>query len=213
MVWFMFVRITHWISGAGTIFQKVEGVMDIYVSLAEFTTIETARLLLRPHQMKDAAEMFEYSGNPENLRYVFMAHTSVEEARQSIAHHFMKAPLGKWAIELKRERKMIGSIHFVKISEKTHTAEIGYVLNQAYFREGLMTEALSALVAFSFEQFGLQKLELLIDKENLPSQKLALKIGFHLTKQFKAKQQYRAGIKEFECYTLNKIDDKPSNLF
>ena len=45
--------------------------MNIYVKLAEFSIIETKRLLLRPFDLKDAEDMFDYSGNPENLKFVF----------------------------------------------------------------------------------------------------------------------------------------------
>lgn len=140
--------------------------MNIYVKLAEFRLIEIRRLILRPFVLSDAEEMFAYSGNPENLKFVFAPHLSLEETRFVIANNYMKNPLGKWAIELKAEHKLIGDIHFVKISEKNQSAEIGYVLNQNYWNQGLLTEALKVLTEFSFEQFALKKLELLIDKEN-----------------------------------------------
>ena len=119
--------------------------MNIYVKLAEFRLIETRRLILRPFVLSDAEEMFAYSGNPENLKFVFAPHLSLEETRFVIANNYMKNPLGKWAIELKAEHKLIGDIHFVKISEKNQSAEIGYVLNQNYWNQGLLTEALKVL--------------------------------------------------------------------
>ncbi|MCL2113382.1 MAG: GNAT family N-acetyltransferase [Streptococcaceae bacterium] len=180
--------------------------MNIYRQLAEFTVIETSRLLLRPHQFTDVCDMFEYSGNPQNLKYIFLTHLSLEEAEFSIANNFMRSPLGKWAIELKSEEKMIGTIHFIKISEKTASAEIGYVLNKSYWKMGLMTEALSVLTEFAFEQFGLKKLELMIDKENIASQKLALRVGYQEVRSFKAANQYTGIIRNFEKYELNKSE-------
>lgn len=180
--------------------------MSIYVKLAEFTSIESSRLLLRPFRLEDAQEMFAYSGNPENMKFVFGAHLSVEEVREFIANHFMKNPLGKWAIELKSEHKMIGSIHFVKLSEKKRTAEIGYVLNKAYWNQGLLTEALQLLTEFSFEQFGLKTVDLLIDEENSASQKVAQKVGYQQVKKFKAAHQYSGSIRNFEKYERRKAD-------
>lgn len=60
--------------------------MNIYVKLAEFSIIETKRLLLRPFDLKDAEDMFDYSGNPENLKFVFAPHLSLSETRFSIAN-------------------------------------------------------------------------------------------------------------------------------
>jgi len=182
--------------------------MNIYVKLAEFSIIETKRLLLRPFDLEDAEDMFDYSGNPENLKFVFAPHLSLSETRFSIANDFMKSPLGKWAIELKSEHRLIGDIHFVKISDKNQSAEIGYVLNQNYWNQGLLTEALKVLTEFSFEQFGLKKLILLIDKENIPSKKVALKSGYHLVKKFKGTNQYSKKIRDFEQYELGKSDDE-----
>ncbi|GAA3257894.1 Ribosomal-protein-S5p-alanine acetyltransferase [Lactococcus lactis subsp. lactis] len=182
--------------------------MNIYVKLAEFSIIETKRLLLRPFDLKDAEDMFDYSGNPENLKFVFAPHLSLSETRFSIANDYMKSPLGKWAIELKSEHRLIGDIRFVKISDKNQSAEIGYVLNQNYWNQGLLTEALKVLTEFSFEQFGLKKLILLIDKENVPSKKVALKSDYHLFKKFKGTNQYSKKIRDFEQYELRKSDDE-----
>ena len=175
--------------------------MNIYVKLAEFSIIETKRLLLRPFDLKDAEDMFD-------LKFVFAPHLSLSETRFSIANDYMKSPLGKWAIELKSELRLIGDIHFVKISDKNQSAEIGYVLNQNYWNQGLLTEALKVLTEFSFEQFGLKKLILLIDKENVPSKKVALKSGYHLIKKFKGTNQYSKKIRDFEQYELRKSDDE-----
>lgn len=59
-----------------------------------------------------------------------------------------------------------------------------------------------------FEQFGLKKLILLIDKENVPSKKVALKSGYHLVKKFKGTNQYSKKIRDFEQYELGKSDDE-----
>jgi ribosomal-protein-alanine N-acetyltransferase len=179
-------------------------VMGIYVKLAEFARFETERLILRPFVLSDAADMFEYASNPKNLEFIFLPHSSLGASRFFIANNFMKNPLGKWAIELKNEKKMIGTLHYVKLSEKKLAAEIGYVLNQSYWNQGLLTEALSALTKISFEEFGLKRLELLIDEENIASKKVAIKAGYKDVQHFKAAHQYTGLIRKFEKYQLEK---------
>ncbi len=176
--------------------------MNFYVKLAEFTEIETSRLLLRPMTLADAADMFEYTKNWENLKFIFPPHCSIEETEYAIANHFMKNPLGKWAIELKATQKMIGSISFSKYSEKDAAVEIGYVLNQDFWGQGFMSEALTVLSNFCFYEFGLKRIELLIDKENLSSIRVAEKAGYHFVKSFKASHQYSKVIREFDRYRL-----------
>ena len=178
--------------------------MNLYVQLAKYNIIETQRLFLRPFSMDDLADMYEYASKPENLRFVFPAHLSREQTADAIANNFMKAPLGKWAIEIKAEQKMLGTIDFTKISEANVTAEIGYVLNQNYWGQGLMTEALKNLTDFSFREFGLKKLIILVDSENIASQKVAQKVGYSHVKRFKGSNKYSRQLREFERYELTK---------
>lgn len=174
--------------------------MNIIVKLATFTELETSRLLLRPFRFEDAKAMYEYTSQPENLQYVFAPHFSLEETQYILATELMKAPLGKWAIELKKENKLIGDIHFVSLSEKKQCAEIGYVLNQAYWNQGYLTEALATLTAFSLEEFGLKNVTLKIDQTNAPSKRVAQKVGYQLMGNFKAASPYTGKIRDFEKY-------------
>ena len=109
--------------------------MNINVKLAEHQKIETNRLWLRPFVMSDAADMFEYSSDSSNLRFVFNPHPNLAHTSFVIANYFMKEPLGKWAIELKSEQKMIGLIQFSKLVEQKGTAELSYVLHKKYWNQ------------------------------------------------------------------------------
>lgn len=162
--------------------------------------IETERLMLRPLSMADADDMFEYAGKPENLIYIFPAHKNLADTRLAIATLFMKAPLGKWAIELKSEQKMIGTIDFVKLDEKNRTAELGYALNQTYWGQGLMTEVVRTLTDMSLTEFGMRYLDIVVDAENLASLKVAEKSGYTLQENYKALNPYTKILRNFKRY-------------
>ena len=49
--------------------------------------------------------------------------------------------------------------------------------------------------------YAIEMLILLIDKENVPSKKVALKSGYHLVKKFKGTNQYSKKIRDFERKT------------
>jgi ribosomal-protein-alanine N-acetyltransferase len=174
--------------------------MTLYEKLATFNIIETEHLMLRPLSMQDANDMFEYASKPENLIYVFPAHQNLAETRLTIATLFMKAPLGKWAIELKSEHKMIGTIDFVKLDEKNRTAEIGYVLNHRYWGQGLMTEAVRTLTEIALTEFGMRYLDILVDVENVGSLKVAEKSGYTLQENYKALNAYTKILRNFKRY-------------
>lgn len=174
--------------------------MDIYEQLAKFNFIETERLYLRPLSMADAEDMFSYASQPENLVYVFPKHNSIAETKFVIANMFMKSPLGKWAIENKSDNKMIGTITFVKLNETNRYAELGYVLNQRYWGQGLMTEAVQTISAFCLDTFGFNYLDIVVDCENLGSIKVAEKAQFQVIETYKALSPYTKVLKVFKKY-------------
>lgn len=58
-------------------------------------------------------------------------------------------------------------------------AEIGYALtNDDYKNKGLMSEALSPIIAYGFEQMNLHRIEAFVGPSNTASQKLVQKMGF-----------------------------------
>jgi ribosomal-protein-alanine N-acetyltransferase len=177
---------------------------NLYVKLAEFTTIETPNLMLRPPSMADVDDMYAYASRPENLEYIFPAHKSPEVTAMAIANFFMKAPLGKWFIEEKASHKMIGTIDFVKLDETDRFGEIGYALNMAYWGRGYMTEAVQHLSEVAFSGLGLKRLEIVADERNIGSRRVAEKSGFKLRKTYKAQNKYTKEIVNFTLYSRTK---------
>ena len=50
---------------------------SIFVKFAQYPSLETERLLLRPVTMDDAEAMFEYASDRENTRYTFPTNHSL----------------------------------------------------------------------------------------------------------------------------------------
>ena len=73
-------------------------------------------------------------------------------------------------------------------------AEIGYELNPAFWRQGLMIEALAAIIDFGFTIAGLYRIEAAMDGRNQPSQGILRKLGFayegNLRQRFYFREQY-----------------------
>ncbi|MEY8537918.1 GNAT family N-acetyltransferase [Lactococcus muris] len=178
--------------------------MNIYVRLAEHQKIESKRLWLRPFFMKDTTDMFEYSSDAANLEFIFPPHRTMEQTKFILANHFMREPLGKWAIELKDEKKMVGALQCVKLSERGEIAELAYVLNKRYWNQGLMTEALQVLTDTCLQQIGLKAIVLNCDTKNYGSIQVAKKAGYRRAGRFKGSNQYTGRISEFEKYEVKR---------
>ena len=114
-------------------------------------TIETERLVLRPFDRADAANVFAYASDPSVSRF-----TSWETHRtpdDSLA--FIERVLGRpesemtWAIRLRTSPKVIGVIEFGPTDQAE--ARIDYVLAEPFWNQGLMTEAAKAVLAWGLE--------------------------------------------------------------
>ena len=85
-----------------------------------------------------------------------------------------------WGISLKDQPNLIGTICLWNFSEDRATAEVGYELLPEYHRKGIMSEALSAVLDFSFNELQLLEIVAMTDKLNENSKLLLLKHHFVL---------------------------------
>jgi len=147
--------------------------------------IATERLILRPPTLKDAADIAANVNNPDVTR--FTAHIpfpySLKNAKDFIRlcrKQESQKPCTdlSFVIELRREKKVIGCLGFIRIDHFTGKADIGYWLGKNYWRKGFGFEAINALIKFAFNKLKLQRLEAAIYAENLASQALVKKLGF-----------------------------------
>ena len=102
-----------------------------------------------------------------------------------------------WAICDQKNQQMIGSIKFEKLDEIKKEAELGYFLRKDAWSQGFMTEVVRKICQLSFEEFGLKQLSIITHLENEASQKVALKAGFRLTRQFKGSDRYTRKMRDY----------------
>lgn len=147
----------------------------------EMTNIKTARLLLRPLRYQDAKDFYEYAKDEQVARYVLWdAHTSLNQTKAILRSQMMQSRqegLFTMAITLKENKRMIGTIGLVGRDWDNHTAEVGFSLARAFWRQGLMTEALSAYLRFLFEQNIVHRIEAQHDVDNPASGSVMRKAG------------------------------------
>ncbi|GHU62902.1 N-acetyltransferase [Clostridia bacterium] len=156
--------------------EMVKEEVNYVLVLAENQRMETKRLVLRPVVLEDAPDMFEYASDEENVEFVFPRHHSVEDTRINIAKYFMENPLGKYGLELKESKKLIGTVD-LRISEEHASAEVGYTLNKAYWGQGYVPEACEALLELGFLKCYLFRIASKHDIRNPRSGRVMEKIG------------------------------------
>jgi len=177
--------------------------------------LTTPRLILRALRKSDAAYIAKYIGDREisrNLLVVPHPYT-LKDAREFLARCAEKARQRKrdnyiFALELKSERHYIGQIGIREINDFNGTATLGYWLGRPYHRQGLMSEALAAILKFAFSKLKLRRLNVTAFAENRASNALIKKIGFTHEGFARKSARDRATdtIHDEHCYGLLKTD-------
>jgi ribosomal-protein-alanine N-acetyltransferase len=155
--------------------------MPVDEFFSHFPTLTTPRLLLRQIEMSDAEALFPTFSDLETMKLFGTLQTSIEETREMIQRwkrQYAQRQVIRWGVTLKGEDRVIGSCPFFNLDEGFHRAETGYILNRAYWKQGIMSEAMSAVLTFGFMQLGLQRIEALVDPENENSKGLLQRLGF-----------------------------------
>lgn len=147
-------------------------------------TIDTPRLRLRRLTLRDADDMFSYSRDPEIARHVLWeAHHTAGESRAYIRYMMRKYRLGEpasWGIEYKEDGRCIGTIGYMWYQHEHRSTEVGYSLARAYWNKGIMTEALRAVIRYSFESMGINRIEAQHELTNPASGAVMRKAGMQL---------------------------------
>ncbi|WP_374347133.1 GNAT family N-acetyltransferase [Chitinimonas sp.] len=144
--------------------------------------LRTERLLLRPMRPSDADDLFAVFSDPEVMRYWSTPPwTSREQAEQLIARDLQTLASGehlRLGLIRKADERLIGNCSLFNFMPQCRRAEIGYGLASNAWGQGLMHEALSALLHFAFDTLQLHRLEADIDPRNAASAKALTRLGF-----------------------------------
>jgi ribosomal-protein-alanine N-acetyltransferase len=111
-----------------------------------------------------------------------LAYDRIDQARdliQAIHAGYVDGAELRWGITLKDSPTVIGMCGFNYWVRHDQRASIGYDLARAYWGQGLMTEAVRAMVDFGFGYMNLNRIEADADGRNPASARVLHKVGFH----------------------------------
>lgn len=144
--------------------------------------LTSERLCLRLLDTGDAADLLAIFGDPEVVRYWSQPPwTGEREALAMIERDrlaFAEGTALRLGIVLRSCNRVVGTLALFNLSRSNRRAEIGYALARAQWGQGLMHEALTLLVDWSFETLQLHRLEADIDPANRASARSLQRLGF-----------------------------------
>lgn len=153
----------------------------IYHIFSHIPTLETDRLILRRMQLSDADDMHEYAKRDDVTRHLtWEPHPSILYTREYLAYvsvHYTAGDFFDWAVVERESERMIGTCGFTRFHCEADSAEIGYVLNPAFWGRGIATEAVGAVIRFGFERLELNRIEARFMDGNEASRRVMEKNG------------------------------------
>jgi ribosomal-protein-serine acetyltransferase len=131
---------------------------------------------------RDAEELYALvDANRTALqRFLPWAAAATLEAEQA----FLRASLERFARGggfdggLRVGGALVGALGVFNVRWEVGRAEFGYWLAAPYRGRGLMTRAVAGLARVMFEEQGFNRLEIRCERENLPSRRVAERLGF-----------------------------------
>ncbi len=170
--------------------------------------IETDRLILRRYVIEDADAMYKnWASDSEVTKFLtWQPHSSVDVSR-SIIEDWLKEYSDEkyyhWAIVLKDNgNEPIGGISAVQMNEDISMVHIGYCLGRAWWRRGIMSEALKAVMDFMFDTVEVNRVESRHDPMNPNSGKVMQKCGMKYEGTLRSADRNNQGICDACYYAL-----------
>jgi ribosomal-protein-alanine N-acetyltransferase len=144
-------------------------------------TLSTTRLRLRQFRVEDADAIHECFANPEAMRFWNQpVHAKRIETERAVRNFIDCTPsyYRFWAVADAGTDRCLGLVNYHDGHIRSKRVSIGYMIESTRQRQGIATEAVSAMLDFCFGDLGLHRLQAFIHPDNRASIALIEKLGF-----------------------------------
>jgi RimJ/RimL family protein N-acetyltransferase len=148
--------------------------------------LETERLRLRGHGLRDFGAMLEMWADPQVTRFIGGKPSTKDEVWTRLLRyvgHWAILGYGYWAVEEKATGTFVGEIGFADFKRDMEPSlegipELGWALAGPAHGKGYATEAVAAAIDWGRGHFNGQRIVCMISPDNTPSIRVAEKCGF-----------------------------------
>ncbi len=168
--------------------------------------LETDRLILRPFTLDDAVDMYEnWAKDSEVTRFLTWPPHKDEQVTLGILENWVSqyenGNYYNWAIELKELGEPIGNISVVQRDNRARRAHIGYCLGREWWHQGIMSEALAAVIDYLFSE-GYLRIDARHNVANPHSGDVMKKCGMQYEATLRQRGWDNSGIHDEALYSI-----------
>lgn len=178
--------------------------------LDNFPVLLTKRLRLRELTTEDAEDIYEYASIAEVARFlIWEPHKSINDSLWFI--NFAEQQYNDrssiiWGIELREQKKLIGTIDLRGFASQHRCGDVGYVISQKYWGKGIVSEAFIALINYGFGELNLNRIEAHCEEENIGSWRVMEKTGLKFEGVLREKVFIKNKFRTMKMYSVLRRD-------
>ncbi len=168
---------------------------------------KTDRLKLRELTENDIQLLHEILGDSETMQY-YPSPLDLDKTTKFVERNinsYKENGFGLWAVVLNETNKLIGDCGItIQDIDGINVPEIGYHINKNYWRKGFATETANGVMKYGFGNFDFGKLYIHTYIKNIPSKRVAEKIGMKAEKEYDKHLPSHNLIWKHVVYSINK---------
>lgn len=155
-------------------------------------SLDTERLLLRAFRPDDLDPFADIVADPEVIKRATYDGTTMTRAQAwnwlclMLGHWHMRGH-GIWGVEEKSTGVLIGRIG-LQFLDWFEDVELVWMLARSAWGKGYASEGARAAIDFGFNELGLGRMAAVIHKDNVPSIRLAERLGMEMEKEVKRQE-------------------------
>ena len=172
-------------------------------------TIDLEGVRLRPLRASDAAAIHAYLQDPrvtELTSYPMMSMPMVEAMIERYLSRWAAGELSKWGIVLPNDDQIIGTCGFNEWSKVHRWAEVAYELAPAHWGRGLISQAMAALLQWTYRQDEVDRVHAFVRVDNKRSERVLERSGFVREGRLRSYRVCRGEPHDFYIYGLLRSD-------
>lgn len=161
------------------------------------------RVSLRKLTSEDLEYFYVWASDPEVAKSMtWEAYTSIAAAEK-----FLKEVVEShlWFKAICLDGIPVGSMTLTQgKGSSSCKAELGYVLARMYWNKGITTAAVKQAIKMGFDNLEIQRIEALVDPDNLPSQRVLTNAGMHCEGLLKNYTIFKGVVRDRYMYSITK---------
>jgi RimJ/RimL family protein N-acetyltransferase len=170
--------------------------------------LTSARLRLRPLSVDDIPALLSYRSDVDVCRYlpfepmteeILGARIATDLGRRGITAEGQGLTLGAETIS---DGRLVGDVVLFYRSERDASGEIGYVFHPDVAGQGFASEACVVMLGLAFDQLKLHRVIAQMDARNLPSARLAERLGMRREAHHRSSEMFKGEWSDLLVYAL-----------